>query len=175
MEREVTPSSTTPTPTTPADEARSKRAGLAQDLASVLHIRATDVEPFTGLRYLSKMFKVMAVILSLLIVSEIVTGVVTQGAASIPMLLNEVSRLLVFAGLLWGAGDLAILLIDVGHDVRAARIMMSRLAPHPSHAEHAAENAHSSTDRELDLSRSVTGQADAPPTTAGKEISLDLP
>jgi hypothetical protein len=115
------------------DEPRARR-DAARDLASVLHIRTTDVEPFTGLRYLSKLFKVMAVILALLIVSEVVTGLVTQGSAAIPMLLNEVSRLLVFTGLLWGAGDLAILLIDVGHDVRAARIMMSRLAPQPGEA-----------------------------------------
>ena len=36
------------------------------------------------------------------------------------------SRLIVLAGLLWGVGDLAILLIDVGHDVRAARILLAR-------------------------------------------------
>ena len=32
------------------------------------------------------------------------------------------------AGVLWGTGDLAHLLIDVGHDVRAARILMARIA-----------------------------------------------
>ena len=104
------------------------RKDQLKDLATALHIRASDIEPFTGLRYLSKLFKFMGVILVLLIVSEVATGLVTQGATAIPTLLNEVSRLLVFAGLLWGAGDLAILLIDVGHDVRACRILMSRLA-----------------------------------------------
>lgn len=108
-------------------EQRSMRKELAE-LAAALHIRASDVEPFTGLRYLSRLFKFMGVILALLIVSEIVTGLVTQGGAAIPTLLNEVSRLLVFAGLLWGAGDLALLLIDVGHDVRASRILLSRIA-----------------------------------------------
>jgi hypothetical protein len=49
-----------------------------------------------------------------------------QGSAAVPTLLGEASRLIVLAGLLWGVGDLAILLIDVGHDVRAARIMMAR-------------------------------------------------
>lgn len=156
------------------DEARPPRRDLAADLASVLHIRATDVEPFTGLRYLSKMFKVMAIILSLLIVSEIVTGLVSQGTAAVPMLLNEVSRLLVFAGLLWGAGDLAILLIDVGHDVRAARIMMSRLAPHPSHAEHENSDAEaardgSGTERLSDIPRATAApvRADALPDSLG--------
>ena len=118
---------TSETDKTSADSRLSVRKELA-DLAAALHIRASDVEPFTGLRYLSKLFKFMGVILGLLIISEIVTGLVTQGSAAIPTLLNEVSRLLVFAGLLWGAGDLALLLIDVGHDVRASRILLSRIA-----------------------------------------------
>jgi hypothetical protein len=41
-----------------------------------------------------------------------------------------VSRLVVLAGLLWGIGDLAILLIDVGHDVRATRILLGRQVVH---------------------------------------------
>jgi hypothetical protein len=36
--------------------------------------------------------------------------------------------LIVLAGVLWGTGDLAHLLIDVGHDVRAARILVARVA-----------------------------------------------
>ena len=89
-------------------------------------IRQSDLEPYVGLRYLSKLFKLMGVILGLLLVAEVVTGVVAQGSAAIPTLLGEASRLIVLAGLLWGVGDLAILLIDVGHDVRAARILLAR-------------------------------------------------
>jgi len=94
----------------------------------IREIRATDIEPYTGLRYLSKLFRFMAVILLLLLVAEIVTGVYTQGAASVPTLLGEASRLIVLAGVLWGTGDLAHLIIDVGHDVRAARILMARVS-----------------------------------------------
>jgi hypothetical protein len=57
----------------------------------------------------------------------VATGVYTQGSASIPTLLGEASRLIVLAGVLWGTGDLAHLLIDVGHDVRAARILVARV------------------------------------------------
>lgn len=91
-------------------------------------VRASDIEPYTGLRYLSKLFRFMGVILVLLLVAEIATGIYTQGAASIPTLLGEASRLIVLAGVLWGTGDLANLLIDIGHDVRAARIVGSRIA-----------------------------------------------
>ena len=89
-------------------------------------IRQSDLQPYVGLRYLSKLFKLMGVILGLLLLAEIVTGVMAQGSAAVPTLLGEASRLIVLAGLLWGVGDLAILLIDVGHDVRAARILLAR-------------------------------------------------
>ena len=65
-----------------------------------------------------------------MLVAEVVTGFIKQGRASIPTLLGEMSRLIVLAGLLWGTGDLAILLIDIGHDVRAARILLGRQIAH---------------------------------------------
>ena len=108
--------------------------------AAALGVRAEDIEPYIGLRYLSRLFKLMAVILILLIVAEVITGLVAQGTAAIPTLLAEVSRLIVLAGLLWGTGDLAILLIDVGHDVRAARILLGRMAAHPGDHRPSGEN-----------------------------------
>jgi hypothetical protein len=97
---------------------------------TLTQVRASDLEPYVGLRYLSKLFRFMAIILLLLLVAEVVTGFIAQGREALPTLLAEVSRLLVLAGLLWGIGDLAILLIDVGHDVRAARILLSRQVAH---------------------------------------------
>ena len=102
-----------------------------------LEVRASDLEPYVGLRYLSKLFRLMAVILVLLLIAEIVTGLRMHGSEAIATLLAEASRLIVLAGLLWGSGDLAILLIDVGHDVRAARILIGRQTAH-----HAAEHHH---------------------------------
>jgi hypothetical protein len=93
-------------------------------------VRSADLEPYTGLGYLSKLFKLMAAVLLLLLLSEIVTGLLAQGTAAIPTLLGEISRLVVLAGLLYGSGDLALLLIDIGHDIRATRILLGRQAIH---------------------------------------------
>ncbi len=95
---------------------------------TIKEVRSTDIEPYTGLGYLSKLFRFLAVILVMLLIAEVITGLYTQGAAAIPTLLGEASRLIVLAGVLWGSGDLAHLLIDIGHDVRAARILASRAA-----------------------------------------------
>ena len=35
--------------------------------------------------------------------------------------------MLVLAGLMWGGGDLTLLLIDAGHDLRVARILLGRI------------------------------------------------
>src|SRR5256886_17284331 len=100
--------------------------------APAMPVRLADLEPYVGLGYLSKLFKLMAVILLLLLVSEIITGLVTQGTTSIPTLLGEMSRLVVLVGLLWGSGDLALLLIDMGPDGRATRILLGRTALDPT-------------------------------------------
>jgi hypothetical protein len=110
------------------DEPRNGKPNRDRDNDAIKEVRATDLEPYTGLRYLSKLFRFMAVILVMLLVAEVITGFYTQGATAIPTLLGEASRLIVLAGVLWGTGDLAHLLIDVGHDVRASRVIASRVA-----------------------------------------------
>jgi len=111
-------------------EGDGKGAEHHDEGAIIAGIRATDIEPYTGLRYLSKLFRFMAIIVLLLAVAEVATGLYAQGAASIPTLLGEISRLIVIAGVLWGTGDLAHLLIDVGHDVRAGRVLLARQTYH---------------------------------------------
>lgn len=103
---------------------------------TAMRVRDSDLEPYVGLGYLSKLFRFIAVFLAILLVAEIATGLVAQGRAAIPTLLAEASRLIVLAGLLWGAGDLAILLIDVGHDVRASRILLGRQVAHHMGVHH---------------------------------------
>jgi hypothetical protein len=156
------------------DEPETAEAKAAE-VREIREVRASDIEPYTGLRYLSKLFRFMAVILVLLLIAEVATGIYTQGSAAIPTLLGEASRLVVLAGVLWGTGDLAHLLIDVGHDVRAARILVARVSharvgPIPTSTrpprERAAEMATARTDRPLADRRPLyeeDGGKDGPP------------
>lgn len=92
-----------------------------------MDVRDEDLEPHAGLRYIARMFKILAILLILLLIAEIVLGLVQQGQAAIPQLLIEATRLIVFAGLLWGAADMGLMLIESNHDLRATRILVGRL------------------------------------------------
>ena len=90
-------------------------------------VREEDLEPFAALRYIARLFKVLALLLLLLLVAEVALGLMQGGTAALAGLLVEATRLLVFAGFLWGAGDLALMLIESNHDLRAIRILVARL------------------------------------------------
>jgi len=90
-------------------------------------VRTEDLEPYVALRYIARLFKVLAVLMLIMLLGEVVTGIVTSGIASFMPLLGEATRLLVLAGLLWAGGDITILLIDAGHDLRVARILLGRI------------------------------------------------
>jgi hypothetical protein len=59
--------------------------------------------------------------------AEFVAGLRLAGAAALPGLLGETARTAVLAVVLWGGGDLVRLLVDMGHDLRAQRVLMVRL------------------------------------------------
>ena len=90
-------------------------------------VRGHDLEPYITLRYIAKLFKVLAVLIIVMLVGEVVTGLLIDGTSAAVTLLGEGTRLLVMAGLLWAGGDLALLLIDAGHDLRVARILLGRI------------------------------------------------
>ena len=90
-------------------------------------VREDDLEPHAGLRYIARLFKILAVLLILLMIGEVVVGLLQQGSAAIVFLVVEATRLLVFAGFLWGAGDFALMQIESNHDIRATRILLARL------------------------------------------------
>ena len=90
-------------------------------------VRTEDLEPYVALRYIARLFKVLAVLLLIILLGEVVTGIITSGLGSFMTLIVEATRLFVVAGLLWAGGDIALLLIDAGHDLRVTRILLGRI------------------------------------------------
>ena len=91
-------------------------------------IRAEDTEPYIALQYVARLFKIAAMVVIVALTAEVIAGVALEGAGALFPLFAEVIRGIVLAAILWGAGDLTILLIDVGHDVRAARVLLGRIS-----------------------------------------------
>lgn len=133
-----------PTPETVRTSAAGKDRRAVRSgkgfLAGV-QVRCTDIEPTKGLH--SVLFRAMAGLLGLLVVVQVVLGLTSAVPISYGVLFAEAIRLVIFAGLLWGAGDLADLFIQSHCDLRSARILLStlrmfkpRAAPHSlTHAQ----------------------------------------
>lgn len=100
------------------DSMRGRRPGA---------VRSTDLEPYTGLRWTATLFKAAAVFIFVALAAQFVAGLRMAGASALPALLGETARTAVLAVVLWGGGDLVRLLVDMGHDLRAERILMVRL------------------------------------------------
>ena len=118
---EVDPAREDRTPRDPAEDP----ALLRRDPGAV---RAEDTEPYIGLQYVARLFKIVAMIVIVAIIAEVVAGLMYEGAGAAFNLFAEVIQGGVLAAMLWGAGDLTLLFIDVGHDVRAARVLLGRMS-----------------------------------------------
>ncbi|HEU5208787.1 MAG TPA: hypothetical protein VFU06_05185 [Longimicrobiales bacterium] len=106
----------------------SERRDEPHAITGAAQVREEDLEPHEGLRYVAKLFKALAILLIIMLIAEIIVGVQQEGPAALATLLIEATRIVVFAGLLWGAGDLAIIMIESNHDLRATRILTGRVA-----------------------------------------------
>lgn len=90
-------------------------------------IRTQDLEPYVTLRYIARLFKVLAVLMLLILLAEVVVGLASEGPRALLTLVAEATRLLVMGGLMWALGDITLLLIDAGHDLRVVRILLGRV------------------------------------------------
>lgn len=90
-------------------------------------VRSQDLEPYVTLRYIARLFKVLAVLMLVMLIGEIVAGLSAGAAEALPTLIGEITQMLVLAGLMWGGGDITLLVIDAGHDLRVARILLGRI------------------------------------------------
>jgi hypothetical protein len=111
---------------------------VVSDLDKRLHdeeVRDEDMQPYVTLRYIARLFKILAILMMVMLVGEVITGLVTEGTAALMTLIGEATKLLVIAGLMWAGGDITILLIDAGHDLRVARILLGRINTALRHGE----------------------------------------
>lgn len=90
-------------------------------------VRSQDLEPYITLRYIARLFKVLAVLMVVMLVGEIVVRLSAGAIGELSTLIAEITQMLVLAGLMWGGGDLTLLGIDAGHDLRVARILLGRI------------------------------------------------
>jgi hypothetical protein len=89
-------------------------------------VRSADLEPYITLVYIARLFKVLAALMVVMMVFEIIATISTEGFV-LAELIGRVTQMLVLAGLMWGGGDLTLLLIDAGHDLRVVRILLGRI------------------------------------------------
>ena len=110
-------------------------------------VRGEDLEPYVTLRYIALLFKVLAVLVLVMMIGEVALGLMRDGTHALTMLVGEASQLLVIGCVLWAAGDIAVLLVDAGHDLRVARILLGRInsALHEQGRRDAAANTTRST------------------------------
>ena len=90
-------------------------------------VREHDLEPYVTLRYIARLFKILAVLMVIMLIGEIVAGLTRESVDALPTLIGEITQMLVLAGLMWGGGDMTLLVIDAGHDLRVARILLGRI------------------------------------------------
>lgn len=116
-------------PKTPSETPVEQRhdTGSFTSLAG-MRVREDDVESVRLIRAVVYLFRGMAILLLLLAVLQIFSAVTSTVAVSIGVLSAEVVRLVIFAGLLWGGGDLSVLWVKTHYDIRATRILVARIA-----------------------------------------------
>ena len=105
------------------------RRFLPQDGHSLagVSVRDDDIELTRDLHWVAILFRVMAGLMLLLMAVQVVNGLTGTVEISYGVLIAEAVRLIIFAGLLWGAGDLADLFVKSHSDLRATRILLGRL------------------------------------------------
>ena len=91
-------------------------------------VREEDIEPVKGIRTVAILFRGMAIILLTLMALQVFFAATSTVPLSVGVVTAEAVRLIIFAGLLWGAGDLAVLFVKSHYDLRATRILTARVA-----------------------------------------------
>jgi hypothetical protein len=96
-------------------------------LCGGIECRADDVHPAKALYFVTILFRVLSGLLLLLMVVQVALGLTSTVEISYGVLIGEAIRLVIFAVLLWAAGDLADLFVKSHCDILAARILLAKL------------------------------------------------
>ena len=93
-----------------------------------MQVREDNLEPQKALDIASTLFRIAAGVILILALGQFAAWWLSRppGGAGVGLLVGDTIRLIVFAGLLWAAGDLASLAIKTHYDIRAARILLAR-------------------------------------------------
>lgn len=110
------------------DEERRLVSVQGQPSLAGVPVRDDDVESARGLHSVAKLFRVLSAILLVLMALQVASGLTSSVEISYGVLIAEAMRLVIFAGLLWGAGDLADMVVKSHRDLRASRILLGRVA-----------------------------------------------
>src|SRR3954471_11490867 len=107
-----------------------ERSRQAEELPNIdgVPVREDDIEPVKGLRTIAVIFRGLSVILLVLMILQVFFAATSTVPLSPGVVVADAVRLIIFAGLLWGAGDLAVLFVKSHYDLRATRILMARVA-----------------------------------------------
>lgn len=91
-------------------------------------VREDDVEPVLGLHWVSWLFRALSVLVFVLMMLQLALGLTSTVDLSVGVLFAEAVRMLILAALLWAAGALADLFVRSHHDLRATRVLLTRIA-----------------------------------------------
>lgn len=111
----------------PAIDERSPYVEERPNIDGVV-VREADIEPVKGLRTIAVIFRGLSIILLVLMALQVFFAATSAVPLSAGVVVADAVRLIIFAGLLWGAGDLAVLFVKSHYDLRATRILMARVA-----------------------------------------------
>jgi len=56
-------------------------------------VRDEDLEPYVTLRYIARLFKILAILMVVMLIGEVITGLVTEGGAALMTLSGEATKL----------------------------------------------------------------------------------
>lgn len=104
-----------------------RRASGARHTLAGIPVREDDIEAVRAIRFIAFLFRGMAVLLLLLMVAQVFFGLTSTVPLSPGVLFADAVRLIIFAGLLWGGGELAILWVKSHFDIRAQKILTARI------------------------------------------------